>query len=341
MDQITNILAVGQLGEQRQIPKAKESTTDFSKILADTLQNSMVEKSISMSSPSGKDAMGSSVTAGGDSLEYLIMTATASGEADDAQIALFMLCLMMQNNENSEMGMLMEAMGPMLSAVKGGQEPVRQSVMASDFHPYILQTIDKELFHTKDAVLPSEAWKASSPAITANAYERNPEKLRQVIDQFQVDTAQRYTPYRRGNDTYCNIFVWDVTRALGCEIPHYINPDTGAPRTYPDVKGATELGANATHDWLITHGPRYGWKEVTAQEAQAHANQGRPAVTAWKNPTGASGHVQVVCPSKDGGYDPIRGVSVAQAGRKNYNYTHLSSTFSQSQRSQVRYFVHA
>ncbi|MDR3278626.1 MAG: hypothetical protein LBT12_07615, partial [Oscillospiraceae bacterium] len=122
----------------------------------------------------------------------------------------------------------------------------------------------------------------------------------------------------------------------GAEIPHYVDSQTGAPRTYPDIQGATEQGAIAMERWLETDGASYGWKEVNAETAQAFANAGYPAVTTSK----AAGHVQMVVPSESGGYDEIRGVAVAQAGARVYNYTYLSNIYGAEGRKSVRYFVH-
>ena len=65
---------------------------------------------------------------------------------------------------------------------------------------------------------------------------------------------------------------------------------------------------------LHKNGENYGWFKVSAQEAQELANQGRPVVTALRNLGGGHGHVQVVCPSKDGQYDDERGVTIGSGG---------------------------
>jgi len=67
------------------------------------------------------------------------------------------------------------------------------------------------------------------------------------------------------------------------------------------------MGAIAMDKWLAEHGGKYGWQEVDARTAQMHANQGRPAVTT----AGSIGHVQMVVPSRDGSFDPVRGVTIA------------------------------
>ncbi len=189
------------------------------------------------------------------------------------------------------------------------------------------------------AITPVSASKPTTPAIRSNETNRSAALYRQVIDQFSVETNPRYAVNKKGHgDTYCNIFMWDVTSAMGAEIPHYINPETGAPMTYPNVKGARELSANGIYNWLGEHGSKYGWFQVTPEEAQALANQGRPVVTAFKK--SPHGHVQVVCPSKDGLYDAKRGVTIAQAGRRLRSYTPITSIYNESL-SKVVYYAHA
>ncbi|MDR1117342.1 MAG: hypothetical protein LBL09_03740 [Oscillospiraceae bacterium] len=319
---------------------------NFSELLSETLEQSLVEGSIAMSNPSEGGTAEPPISSAA-SIQSMILGAAATGEASDAETAIFMLCLMMQNGESKEMSMLMSMMSSMLTQLKGDVKPLRDEVMGSGYDPYILDTIDSGVFGntydpdlSKGTVLPAEAWRPTAAAVTSDEGDRSPGRLNQVISQFEVETAERYLPYRRGNDTYCNIYVWDVTSALGCEIPHYADKGTGGARTYPDTKGAYELDANGVCDWLASRGRENGWREVSAGEAQAYANSGKPAVTAWKNPSGKAGHVQIVCPSNDMSYDKLRGVTVSQAGRENYRYTYLSSAFSQSQRGAVKYYVH-
>ena len=276
-------------------------------------------------------------------IEQMILNAAASGETTDAQIALFMLCMMMQGDQGGDFSMIMQLMSSMITQIQGDTEKLRGEVMRSDYDPYVLEQIDREIFNvrlpngmvTGRVTLPLEVWKPASPAITSREGARDPALYRSVIDQFNVETAERYKPFRDGY-TYCNIFMWDVTRAMGAEIPHYTNPETGEPMYYPDIKGASQMGAIATDEWLKKYGPEYGWRQVDAETAQRYANEGKPAVTA----AGSLGHVQIVCPSQDGEFDPIRGVTIAQAGRIVTSYSHLSSTYSTNGQQSVSYFVH-
>jgi len=277
-------------------------------------------------------------------IEQAIASAASSGQEDDAQMALLMLCMIMQSDQDGDFSMIMQMMGTMLTKMQGDKEALRGNVMSSGYDAYILDLIDKGVFKTRmpelsgtgGAVMPVEQWKPAVPAITSSPASRSPELYRAVIEQFQVGTAERYRPFRNGS-TYCNIYVWDVTRAMGAEIPLYTDPSTGEPRYYPDTKGARSMGATAMDQWLSAHGREYGWREVDAETAQMYANSGTPAVTT----AGSMGHVQVVCPSRDGGFDKIRGVTVAQAGRIVTDYTHISSIYgTNSLNNSVRYWVY-
>lgn len=183
-------------------------------------------------------------------------------------------------------------------------------------------------------VIPAEPWKPAQPGITSNAYNRSANLYNAVIGQFSVETNERYQP---DGGTYCNIFVWDVTTAMGAEIPHYYDADTGKPMSYGD-KGASQMNANGMYKWLHEYGDQYGWYEVTPGEAQELANEGHPVVTALYR-DGAHGHVQMVCPSRDGEYDAERGVTIAQAGRRLTSYRPITEIYNASL-SRVSYFAH-
>ncbi|MGI6160425.1 MAG: hypothetical protein ACOYJD_00135 [Christensenellales bacterium] len=187
--------------------------------------------------------------------------------------------------------------------------------------------------------IPKNGSLPANPPITGSEANRNAELYTAVIAQFDVANNPRYAVNKRGNgDTYCNIFMWDVTRAMGAEIPHYVNPQTQEPMYYPDIKGAKHMSANRIYDWLGSVGSKYGWHEVSAEQAQMLANEGRPVVTTLKNNSG-HGHVQVVCPSKDGKYDAARGVTIAQAGRRLFEYTSIKNIYNASL-PKVKYYAH-
>lgn len=130
-----------------------------------------------------------------------------------------------------------------------------------------------------------------------NATEaRSQDALLDVLAQFSVETNPRYQPER--GDTFCNIAVWDATRALGCEIPHWCGA-SGRPAR-PGAPGAVELTANGIVDWLERHGWEYGWREESPRLVQELANRGAPVVAAWRAAAGRHGHVMLVRPGLAG-----------------------------------------
>ncbi|MCL1975926.1 MAG: hypothetical protein FWG61_07195 [Firmicutes bacterium] len=255
----------------------------------------------------------------GDSLGYMqsmLLNEAQNGEVTGNEMLIFLLMSMMQEFKNSDLTPLISAMTALMPSQNSGAVP------------YMPPS------------LPNQSWLPNTLPSVTNTGNRSPQTLNRLISQFKVESNERYRPNRNGN-TYCNIFVWDVTRALGCEIPHYIDKESGDPRYYPNVKNAYELDANGVCDWLIRRGEDQGWRMVTAAEAQKYANAGYPVVSAWQNKSGGAGHVQIVCPSKDGEYNQSLGVTVAQAGIRNYSYAHIKETMSVDKIPQTRYYVHA
>jgi hypothetical protein len=97
---------------------------------------------------------------------------------------------------------------------------------------------------------------------SADAYE-------QVINQFAVGTNPRYEP--DGPDKpRAHIFVWDVTKAMNAEIPHFVGPK--------------EMGLGQTVDWVRLEGPMRGWRKVPAPDAIEQALLGCPVVALPKDP---------------------------------------------------------
>ena len=158
-----------------------------------------------------------------------------------------------------------------------------------------------------------------------------------VIDQFKVNTNSRYA--RTASATYCNIFAWDVMSAMRVQLPHWIY-NNNKPAS-PFASGAHELNVNATYNWLNKCGSTYGWKKVSASEAQKRANNGYPTVAIWKNPSGGSGHIAVVRPEGNGyAYSSTNGPVTAQAGAQNKNYLNVKSGFGSSRMSAIVYWTH-
>ncbi len=176
--------------------------------------------------------------------------------------------------------------------------------------------------------------------------DRSPERLDAILDQFNVATAGRYQPTLSA--TYCNIFAWDATRALGAEIPHWVSRDTGAPYAYDtalsyreNAARAREMTANALFDWLEARAGTIGYREATQEQAREAANAGRPAVAIWKNPDpGRSGHIVVLRPHDPDQPGSPSGTYVAQAGLRNSSYLEIGKAFGGGRLSAVRYYIH-
>ncbi|HYG58775.1 MAG TPA: hypothetical protein VD902_12020, partial [Symbiobacteriaceae bacterium] len=165
------------------------------------------------------------------------------------------------------------------------------------------------------------------PPLTGFADNRSAALYDDIINQFAVGTNPRYAKRDLNQDgridTFCNIFVWDVTSAMGAEIPHKVGDD--------------ELDANETCDWLANQGPANGWRAVFAEEAQAFANEGLPVVAAWDSGGRGAGHVAIVRP---GEYDQAAGPRIAQAGGTNFNDGTVAVGFGKSSMADVKYYVH-
>lgn len=145
-----------------------------------------------------------------------------------------------------------------------------------------------------------DQWKPITPMVSSFPGERSPHALRAVLDQFGISTSPRYAP--RDGLTFCNIFAWDFTSAMGCEVPHWWDAD-GKRR---------ELTANETLR-LMRGGAFKGWHECAPAAAFDIALRGEPVLAMWLNPQGP-GHVAVLEPVAPPKHDWRQG-AVMQAGR--------------------------
>ena len=353
--ELQNTYAVGSVPTPA---AAQASSSDFSSSLIAAMggtteeqaQQTALEQALGLTS----DPLSSSYTTGmtnsalastllsGDSLTNMLQ----SENGIESAILLFCALLMSgmggegQSEGTNEIAMaLMTAVAGMSSESSGG---MYARVMDSKYDYSVLDQVSERVFQRTDGeATPYAAGKPCNPELFSTQSNRSAANYRAIINQFDVENNGRYKVNKKGTgDTYCNIFMWDVTSAMSAEIPHYTDKETGEPRTYPDTKGAMAMTANRMHDWLGKHGQTYGWKEATAEEAQAYANAGRPAVTVWKN-SGGHGHVQIVAPSKDGTYNAQKGVAIAQAGRRLRNDAYATDIYGSSTMKQIKYYVHA
>lgn len=127
------------------------------------------------------------------------------------------------------------------------------------------------------------------------------DKMRRVVDELQVETAQRYKADSKR--TWCNIFVWDVTRQMGCEIPHWVKDGAAS-----DPGQGSELTANGINKWLKKFGPANGWHQADRLTALDAASRGHVVVASYNSQSSSSGHIAIVLPEG----------TIAQAGRENF-----------------------
>jgi hypothetical protein len=169
-------------------------------------------------------------------------------------------------------------------------------------------------------------WIPVDPTITNANGERSANAYDAVLNQFNVGENNRYAQNQQGKgETYCNIFVWDATKAMGVEIPHWVDGNGNGV----GVAQGGELSANGQIAWLRTHGESRGWRAVSGAEAQSMANSGNPAIAAWNNPSGI-GHVGMIRPGEN--------MALAQAGGSNFNDGTVAGGF--GNRGPIAYYIH-
>jgi uncharacterized protein YukE len=173
-------------------------------------------------------------------------------------------------------------------------------------------------------------WQPIDAPVKSQVGNRDSKLYEATINQFGVESNPRYQQNQQAKgETYCNIFAWDVSRAMGAEIPHWVDTN-GNPTA---VGAGKELSANGAIKWLQKYGEQKGWQTMGAADAQGMANQGKPVIAAWLNPEGI-GHMGVVRP---GEYLPQEGPRLAQAGGTNFNDGFVKDGFGNRQ---VIYYVH-
>lgn len=162
------------------------------------------------------------------------------------------------------------------------------------------------------AWLAAEFWRPAFPPLTSGTARREAALTSAIIEQFRVEDAKRYQPDEFG--TRCNLFLSDVTRALGCHVPELwkVGP------TY------NEQRANHQIDWLKSkHAELAGWHPV-ANDAAAleRVNLGHVVVVGWHSGSDSPGHVAIGKPSAG-----ARVLHVAQAGRSCFTDGPVSQGF--------------
>ncbi|MBI3185053.1 MAG: hypothetical protein HYZ28_23175 [Myxococcales bacterium] len=114
-----------------------------------------------------------------------------------------------------------------------------------------------------EEVTSTELWRATNAPVQSREGRRSPELYRLVIDQFAVGHNPRYQP-DGPEKPRAHIFVWDVTRAMNAEVPHFV--------------GAKELTLAQTCDWLRHEGPMRGWHRTDLAGAVEASQKGMPVL---------------------------------------------------------------
>ncbi len=200
---------------------------------------------------------------------------------------------------------------------------------------------------------PSDNKFAIYPVMKGDKCKGDPELYLKIAKQFDVENNFRYAQtslprteigpdgkyivVSRYNQTYCNIFVWDVCCAYGAKYPYMVDskrPDSnpifyegftgnniGQPGNIPlsSVSNKTCFQGTALmqYNWMIygNNAKKAGWRKVNVEEAQNRANQGFLTWGAFQEP---SSHVWLVIPDPERKpLDRKKGIFMAQAGARN------------------------
>ncbi len=162
----------------------------------------------------------------------------------------------------------------------------------------------------------ADAWKAVEPPVRSEEGKRAPGIYKNVINQFAVGHNARYALTTGGCRGH--IFVWDVSRAMGCEVPHWV--------------GTKELSLGQTVDWLRMEGPMHKWMRGGMEEALKCSQTGMLVIAIPKEVKNR--HMAIVRPD----VYPDRRPRLAGAAMKRGNELLLNDLFGTTL---VDFFIHA
>jgi hypothetical protein len=169
------------------------------------------------------------------------------------------------------------------------------------------------------------------------------EQLFQIIDSLDVEhhwpagehifwesgVPDGRPELRLGKHTHCSAFAASAAKRVGIYLLR--------PPQHSEL-----LLANAQYDWLLAHGPAFGWTWIAGEiEAQQLANEGQLVLAAYRNhDNDKPGHIAIVRPS-DKGTSVIReeGPQITQAGATNHRSIPLSEGFGRRRR-EAAYYAH-
>jgi hypothetical protein len=123
--------------------------------------------------------------------------------------------------------------------------------------------------HPAAGVTAIDTWKATSPPVQSMFGRRSKRGYLNVIAQFAAGHNPRYAPDAKGASR-AHVFVWDVSRAMGCEIPHFL--------------GGRELSLAQTVDWMKLSSQPRGWRRVKIETAIEQVEAGNLVVMVPRDP---------------------------------------------------------
>ncbi|MBE2251361.1 MAG: hypothetical protein IAE78_17605 [Myxococcus sp.] len=138
-----------------------------------------------------------------------------------------------------------------------------------------------------------ETWRALKAPFTSREGKRSKALYQQVFNQFALGNNDRYDEDGPGKPRG-HIYVWDVSRAMGCEVPHFA--------------GARELSLVQTIDWLKHEGPMRGWVRVNEADVVDIAERGMLVVAIPKEMRVR--HMAIVTPQEPGGRPLLTGAGL-------------------------------
>lgn len=170
------------------------------------------------------------------------------------------------------------------------------------------------------------------------------QNLKDILDYLDVADVTHLRYSKKGGETFCNIYAYDVVFLLGQYIPRVWWTDDSINKikvgnVLKVIYGDTvkEMQANDLYDWFADYGGNFNWigqTDVDALQTQLDRNYSNNKVSCGiiiaQNFTG-NGHITVVVPSQlNGAIQPVvdgSGTIInplqSQAGDKNFKYGHL------------------
>lgn len=158
-----------------------------------------------------------------------------------------------------------------------------------------------------------------------------------VIQEFE---PMRHGRYQWDSETKCNVYVYDVMRAMGAFLPTKQDAN-------PALNDLTPAPTETLNSWLTDgRGAAAGWREVLQSDLQTlvnHVRAGKPAMGfRFVAHNDSRNHMVVIRPDQPQ-YGPYRvqDLRTAQAGAKNFTQGQISDVVGwRDNYSAIRFFIY-